>query len=385
MKRTGCPDVANAVCSTGAIRRKAAGIVVGTLAALVVVVVGGLYLLVSTLESGLFEGRPTKVTFVDTAVGIVDPRELKLNGEVLLTGRSRAGLDLTPVTDLSRQPTPVLGGSSVSSIGPDARYALAYGPGRWQAVRLSDLHVVAEIEGGKPLFLDLEQMVLLGEGDDCQRRDATVINLAQRTYRTVKLSGSKARLNPVAVDGGQIVAQRLNKGDSSCASAGLARVDSASGNVTTVTTTDHVAAATGSHAWMVSGDRTMVFDGTAVATTYPSRVVAFPVGDRVLYAEELWPPVYGQLPPPTGLRLAAASGPQPSDPARDELREPRDLIVAPGGNAVLISHAMAEPPDDHRGWAVSRCSLPDLRCTRLAHLTPDTRLLAVVPASVFTG
>lgn len=94
---------------------------------------------------------------------------------------------------------------------------------------------MAEIDGGRPLFLDREQMAV-GAGDGCERRDATVIDLAQRTHRAVKLSGSKARPNPVAVDRGQIVAQRVSKGDSSCASAGLARVDLISGRVTTVTT-----------------------------------------------------------------------------------------------------------------------------------------------------
>ncbi len=364
-------------------------IVVGALAVVVVVLGVGLVALSISVEDDMFGGGPTSAVFVDRAVGTVDPKTLHLSGDLLLSSRHGMGLAVRPLADLQKEPVVVLRAISVESISPDGRYVVAWTGSRFQLVRLSDLRAVAEFQGGTPLFIDPDRVLVLFAGKGCSRHDARILDLRERTQRTVKLSGEKAGLHAVAMDGGAIVAQRHVRGDSGCAGAGFARVDPASGTISTVATTGVVSAVADGHVWVNDVDETKVFDrsGQLLASSSPRRT-AEPVGGGVVYAEYPFHLRGGGIPadPPTPLRLAGHAGPRPQDPAGDQLLEPEEIVAVQHGGEVLVAHRGKDLPNGGHATVLSRCSVPALRCAEILDVTEDLpRVLGIVGADVFTG
>jgi hypothetical protein len=285
-----------------------------------------------------------------------------------------------------REPQSLFAAVFVRSVAPDGRYVVAWTGSRWQVVRLSDLHAVAEIQGAEPFFIDDHRVLAVFQGKGCGRRDATIVDLRERTASKVKLSGDKAALSPVAVDGGVVVAQRLARGDSGCTTAGFARLDLGTGSVRTVATAGSVIIVSSGHVWLGEGDAVKVFDGNGLTASSSPRVTAAGVDDAVVYAESPYHLRGGGIPPdpPTRLRIGAATGPRPEDHAGDEVLEPQAIGVVQGGTAVLVAHRGHDLPDGGHATVLSWCSLPQLRCRELVDVTQDSaRVLGVVPANVF--
>lgn len=360
------------------------------IAAAIVLVLGlmvvGLSAVASSIESGMFSAGPTSAVFVDRPVGIRDPKSLGLAGDVLLTSNRLSGLAARPLSNLSEEPLRLFAAVSVRGISPGGAYVLAWTGTLTRVVRLSDLHVVAEIQEADPFFIDADRLLVVFHEDGCRRGDAVILDLRNRTKRPIELSGDKAGLNPLAIDGGEIVALRNAKGDSACAPAGFARVDLATGRITTTVTSGAVAAVTPTHVWVNDIDQMKVFTrrGTLVRTA-KFVLTAAAVGDKVVYAE--LPSGFGggsKPDPPTPLRLGAPTGPSLQDAAGDQLRQPEQLTVVQDGAAVLVAHRGSGLPNGGHTTVLSRCSVPDLRCEDLLNVTQNSRrVLGIVPAEVF--
>lgn len=351
-------------------------------------VVVGIFAVFSSIESDMFSAGPTSAVFVDRAVGTRDPGTLGLVGDVLLTSQHMAGLTARPLSDLSKGPLRLFPAVSVTGIAPGGAYVSAWTGTLTQVVRLSDLHAVAEIEGADPFFIDADRILVVFHEDGCRRGDAAILDLRTRTQRQIELSGDKAGLAPLAIDGDEIVALRNEPGDSGCASVGFARVDLPTGAIKTIATSGTVSAVTPTHVWVNDFDQMRVFTrrGTLVGTT-KSVVTAAAVGDRVAYAE--LPSGFradSKPDPPTRLRLGAPTGPRTDDAAGDELLEPEQMTVIQDGAAVLVAHRGREFPNGGHATVLSRCSLPDLRCENLLDVTQDIpRVLGIVRAEVFSA
>lgn len=359
--------------------------------AAVVLVLGlmavGLSAVVTSIESGMFNAGPTSAVFVDRPVGIRDPKSLGLAGDVLLTSNHLSGgLTARPLSNLSADPLRLLLAVTVGGISPGGAYVLASTGALTRVVRLSDLHAIAEIQGADPFFIDADRLFVVFHKDGCRRGDAAILDLRGRTKRQIELSGDKAGLDPLAIDGREIVALRNAKGDSACAPAGFARVDFPTGRITTTVTSGTVSAVTPTHVWVNDIDQMKVFTrrGKLVGTT-KSIVTAAAVGDKVVYAE--LPSGVGGGPkpdPPTPLRLGAPTGPRPADAAGDELLEPEQLTVVQDGASVLVAHRGGELPNGGHATVLSRCTVPGLRCEDLLDVTQDTpSVLGIVRAEVF--
>lgn len=343
----------------------------------------------TSLDNDLYGGGPTSATFVDLPLGTVEPKNLGFTGDLLLTSKHTTGLEVRPLADSPEEPVTLFNAMFVKSIGPDGRHVIAWTGSRWQVVRLSDLHAVAEVQGADPFFIDPDRVLAVFEGEGCGRRDATILDLRRRTEHKIELSGDGAGLSPVAVDGGEIVVERRARRDSGCGSAGFARVDLATGAVKTVATSGTVTAVAAGHVWLNEDDETKVFDrnGSVVATSSP-RVTAESTEHGVVYAETPFRLRGGGIPAdvPTRLRLGAPTGPRPGDPAGDELTEPEEISVTQDGAAVLVAHRGTDLPNGGHATLLSRCSLPELRCRELLDVTQDIpRVLAIVAAEVFSA
>ena len=222
---------------------------------------------------------------------------------------------------------------------------------------------------------------------DCGRRDARILDLQARSVREVKLSGDKAGLRPVAVDGGVVVAERQGRGDSACTAAGFARVDLGTGSVRAVATAGSVLAVNGGHVWLGEGDAVSVFDTNGLTASSSPRVTAAAVDGQVVYAESPYRLRGGGIAPdpPTRLRIGAPSGPRPEDRAGDQVLEPQDIKTVQDGAAILVAHRGRDLPEGGYASVLSWCSLPQLRCRELVDVTQDSaRVLGIVPSELFT-
>lgn len=361
-------------------------IVLVALAAILLAAAGAFTALLVSIDNDMFGAGPSSATLVDRPASTVDPKNLGLSGDLLLTFDRSTGLAVRPLNEPSKAPKTLLDAVSVTSIAPGGRYVVAWTGTQWEVVRLSDLHVVAEVRGAGPFFLDDHRVLALFQGNGCSRRDGMILDLREGVARKVKLSGDKAGLSPVAVDGDEIVAERQARGDSSCVVAGVARVELGTGSVRTITTAGSVLTVSGGRVWLGEGDAVKVFDATGLTASSSPRVTATALADGVVYAESPYHLRGGGNPPdpPTRLRVGAASGPRPEDRGGDQLLEPQAISVVQGGAAVVVTHRGRELPEGGHATVFSWCSVPQLRCRALVDVTHDNaRALGVVPADVF--
>lgn len=346
-------------------------IVFVALAAVLLTAAGALAALLVSLDNDTYGGGPTSAALVDQAVGIADPKDLRLSGDLLLTSNTSTGVAVRRLGDPSSEPQSLFPAVFARSIAPGGRYVVAWTGSRWQVVRLSDLHAVAEIQGAEPFFIDDHRVLAVFQGKRCSRRDGTILDLRERTASTVRLSGDKAGLSPVAVDGSVIVAQRLAPGDSACDTAGFARVDLGTGSVRTVATVGSVLAVDSGHIWLAEGDAVKVFDANGLTASSSQRVTAAPSDGGVVYAETPYHLRGGGIAPdpPTRLRIGAPTGPRPEDPAGDEVLEPEGIRVVQGSAAFLVAHRGRDLPGGGHATVLSWCTLPQLRCRELFDVT----------------
>ena len=346
----------------------------------------GISALFTSIENDVFNGGPTRAIFVDRAVGAVNPRLQGLAGDLLLTSKYTTGkLAIRPLADLSSEPLTLLGVVSVNDVGPGGRYVVAWTGTRSEVIRVADLHVVAEIQGADPFFIDSDRVLVVFRGDRCRRRDAMILDLRNRTQHKVKLFGDKAGLTPLVFGGGKVVAERTELGDSDCTAAGFALVDLASGAITTIATAGSVSAVTESHVWINDYDKSKVFTLTGrLVGTITSRLTAEAVEGGVVYAELPTRSRVDGLPPdpPTPLRLGRPMGPRPVDVAGDELRDPTEIMLVQDGKAVLVAHRGRDLPNGGHGTVLSKCSVPQLACQELLDVTQE-RVVGIVPAAAF--
>lgn len=357
-------------------------IVILALAAVLLAAVGALSALLVSIDNDMFGAGPSEAALVDRPASTVDPKNLSLSGDLLLTFDRSTGLAVRSLSEPSRAPKSLFDAVAVTSVAPGGRYVVVWTGFRWHVVRLSDLHVVAEVQGAEPFFLDDHRALALFQGNGCSRRDGMILDLRDAVARKVKLSGDKAGLSPVAVDDGVIIAERQARGDSGCVSAGVARVDLGTGSVRTIATTGSVITVAGGRIWLGDGDAVKVLDANGLTATSSPRVTAAALADGVVYAESPYHLRGGGIPPdpPTRLRVGAASGPRPEDRAGDQLLEPQAISVVQGRAAVVVTHRGRDLPEGGHATAVSWCSLPELRCRVLVDVTG---VLGVVPADVF--
>jgi hypothetical protein len=348
-------------------------IVILALAAILLAAAGAFSALAVSIDNDLFRAPSSSAALVDRPASTVGPKNLNLSGDLLLTFDRSTGLAVRSPSAPATAPRTLLDAVSVTSVAPGGRYVVAWTGFRWDVVRLSDLRVVAEVQGAEPFFLDDHRALALFQGNGCSRRDGMILDLRGGVTGKVKLSGDKAGLSPVAIDGDEIIAERQARGDSGCVGAGVARLDLGTGSVRRVATTGRVVTVAGGRIWLGEGDAVKVVDASGLTTSFSPRVTAAALADGVVYAE---------APPdrPTRLRVGAASGPRPEDRAGDQLLEPRRISVVQGGVAVVVTHRGRDLPAGGHVPAVSWCSLPELRCRVLDGVT---ELLAVVPAEVF--
>lgn len=346
-------------------------------------------LFAGSADDFLFEAGPTSARFVDIPMGVVDPKSLDLRGDLLLTSRHETGLFVRPLATPSNEPVRLFRAVFVANVGPDGRHVIAWTGRKWRVVRLADLRAVAEVEGADPLFLGSDRVLALFRGDGCTRRDATVLSLRDRTQQDIKLAGDEAGLSPVAVEGQEVIAQRLAKADSGCGAAGFARVDLSTGAVTTITKSGGVIGVASGHVWLSDGNQTKVFDRQREVATSTPRVAAEPVGNGgVVYVDDhlFGRGSPGPAQPPTPLRLGRGEGPRPEDAAGDRLVEPEELTAVLGGTSVLVAHRGGDLPGGGHATVLSLCSAHELHCRELVDVTWDyPRVLGVVPAEVFAG
>ena len=365
--------------------RKVAIILVA-LAVVLLAAAGAFAALLVSIDNDMYDVGPTSAALVDQAVGIVDPKDLRLSGDLLLTSNRSAGFGFRPLGDPSREPQSLFPAVFVGSIAPGGHYVVAWTGSRWQIVRLSDLHAVAEIQGAEPFFIDDHRVLAVFQGKGCGRQDATILDLRERTASKIRLSGDKAALSPVAVDGSVVVAQRLARGDSACTTAGFARVDLGTGSVRTLTKVGSVIAVNRGHVWLGEGDAVKVFDANGLTASSSPRVTAAASDGGVVYAETPYHLRGDGIAPdaPTRLRFGAPTGPRPEDPAGDAVLEPRQISAVPGSAAVVVAHRGRDLPEGGHATVLSWCVLPQLRCRELFDVTFDgARVVGVVSANAF--
>lgn len=376
--------------STPGVLRQALQVVAGLAVGLVIVMVIGLIMVVVVLNDDAAGGGggPHRAEFIDMSVASAEAsKTIALTGDLLLRAKDRS-VAVQSLDDLAARSVPLFEARAVSSVAPDGRHLIAFTDiDRWQVIRLRDLRAVADIQGGEPFFVDGDHVLVVFVGRGCKRGDSTVMDLGARTQRPLRLSGDRAGLEPVAVVDDEVLAMRLQPGDSGgCMADGVAAVGLETGTIRVLATEGHPAAVAAGHTWLTSIETT-VLDRAGLSVGSGPPVIGAPVGDQVVYAES--PRLtYEQsfLPQaPTPLRLGAATGPSPSDPAGDGILEPRRIVATWDGSAVLVAHRGEDFPTGGHQTVLSICPLPELRCRLLADVTHDSAGAMVVPAAVLTG
>jgi len=366
--------------------RQALQVVAGLAVGLVIVMVVGLIMVVVALSDDVAGGGgPHRAEFIDQPVGSAEAsKRIALTGDLLLRAKDRS-VAVQSLDDLAARPVPLFEAWGVSSVAPDGRHLIAFTDiDRWQVIRLRDLRAVADIQGGEPFFVDGDQVLTVFVGRGCKRGDATVMDLGARTQRPLRLSGDRAGLTPMEVVDDEVLAMRLQPGDSGgCMADGMAAVGLETGVVRALATDGLPAAVGAGHAWLTSKETT-VLDRAGLSVGSGPRVMAAPVGDRMVYAEDPLLPYEQSRRPraPTPLRVGAATGPAPSDPVGDGILEPQLIVATWDGGAVLVAHRGEDLPGGGHQTVLSICPLPDLRCRLLVDVTYDSRRATVVPAAV---
>ncbi|HEX2047818.1 MAG TPA: hypothetical protein VHF27_08640 [Acidimicrobiales bacterium] len=340
----------------------------------------------------MFGGGPTSAKLIDERVGKVDPGSLGLSGDVLLRSKGDGGLYVQDLDAADRPAVKLFDALVVRGVSPDGRHVVAWrSGGHYRIVRLSDLRAVGEIRGGTSVFLDPNRVLVVFEGEQCTRRDAVILDLQQRTVSRLPLSGPRERFLPVGVVEGDVVGQRQGLGDSGCRDTGAAMLDLDDGRVKTVTTEGTVSAVASRHVWVddviqAKERQTRVLgpDGTVVASGPP--LLAEAVGSDVVYAQEPAHVALGE--PPSGestiLRVAPGGVPRADDRFGAEVVDLQSLTATVDGKAVLAVQRGFDRREGERSAAVHLCSVPDLKCRRLADISGDLpKTTNVVSAGVF--
>lgn len=372
--------------STGQVLRKALAAAV----ALIFLVDIGVLVLANLLDDlGDFGGGgPQRADFVDQPVGTPESSSIPRKGDLILRSLG-VGVSAQPLDRPAAVPVPLFDARYLRSVAPDGRHVVASSVAdRWQVIRLSDLRAVAEVQGGEPFFLDGDRLLIVFSGRNCTRGDATLLDLRARTQRRIRLSGDEAGLHPVAVDGGNIVAMRLHRGDSSCETAGAALVDLDTGRVRTYVKKGVMVAWASGHSWLTDTMETRVLDVDGRQVGSGPRVLATRIGLNVVYVANPFEPTGMGIPPrePTALRLGKAIGPGASDLTGDMLVEPELIRPTLDERAVLVTHRGGDLPNGGHKTVLSICTVPQLSCRELLDVTYDSsRTAMVVPAAVLTG
>jgi hypothetical protein len=372
--------------STGRVRRKALAAAIG----LILLVDVGV-LVVANLLDGLSDfggGGPHRADFVDQLVGTPESSSVARTGDLIL--RSLAvGVSAQPLDRPAAVPVPLFDARYLGAVAPDGRHVVARSAaGHWLVIRLSDRRAVAEVQGGEPFFVDSDRVLTVFSGRNCTRGDASLLDLRARTQRRIRLSGDKADLRPVAVDGGQIVAMRLQPGESSCETAGAARVDLDTGKVRTHARKGTLVASASGHSWLTDTMETKVLDADGRQVGSGPRIVATGIGANVVYVARPFEPNGMGIAPrePTPLRLGSGAGPSASDLMGDRLVEPQLIRPTFDERAVLVTHRGGDLPNGGHKAMLSICTVPQLKCRELLDVTSDfSRIAVVVPAAVLAS
>ena len=274
--------------STPGVLRQALQVVAGLAVGLVIVMVIGLIMVVVVLNDDAAGGGggPHRAEFIDMSVASAEAsKTIALTGDLLLRAKDRS-VAVQSLDDLAARSVPLFEARAVSSVAPDGRHLIAFTDiDRWQVIRLRNLRAVADIQGGEPFFVDGDHVLVVFVGRGCKRGDSTVMDLGARTQRPLRLSGDRAGLEPVAVVDDEVLAMRLQPGDSGgCMADGVAAVGLETGTIRVLATEGHPAAVAAGHTWLTSIETT-VLDRAGLSVGSGPPVIGAPVGDQVVYAE----------------------------------------------------------------------------------------------------